>query len=299
MSDGPKTGELFSRNYLRTPEKQSDSIRARRRVLAHFWNSTDSVMRDKFVKTVKQELGIDYPYLVNAGYHHEEYWTTCEVRDFLSSLTIYCKLGDEKERTQEAVRQIFHGAVPDIQAGWLVNKIKLIREILDQEDLHYKVDDQGGIHYLVDEQFENSIQSTLSGLDGKRFTASRDALEKGLGNLGSKKQSGKALIRGVFEATESAFLTIINCDKVNRLNGQAIDKHLRPMLLDKYKDIPEGEDKVARVLKSFKEWVSTAHPYRHGAAFDEIHEAPLDEAILTASIGMSFIRYLVANDNDR
>jgi hypothetical protein len=52
------------------------------------------------------------------------------------------------------------------------------------------------------------------------------------------------------------------------------------------------DDKVDRLLEVFKAWVKSAHPYRHGAELEEIHEAPLDMAILLASQGVDFLRYL-------
>lgn len=145
---------------------------------------------------------------------------------------------------------------------------------------------------MVDEEFSTTVQSVLDGLGDPKFTAARSALEDALGNLSPTRQSGKGLIRGVFEAVESAFLVVIE-KKANRINGQSIEQHLKPLLNERYSGIPEAGDKIDRMLRTLKEWVNSAHPYRHGAPFEEVHEAPLDEAILSATIGMGFLRYFV------
>lgn len=47
------------------------------------------------------------------------------------------------------------------------------------------------------------------------------------------------------------------------------------------------------MLEGFNAWVKEAHPYRHGtAAGEEVHEAPFDMAVLSANMGMGFIRFL-------
>ncbi len=82
-------------------------------------------------------------------------------------------------------------------------------------------------------------------------------------------------------------------DAGNRLNKQAVDKCLKPILMARYTAAPDAEDKVSRMLEGFNAWVKDAHPYRHGTANGgDVHEAPLDLAILSANTGMGFIRFL-------
>lgn len=269
MADA-KNGELFRRNYQRSPVKLVDSERARRRIFKVF--EIVALKPDKgasvFAKHVELSLGIKYPTDLN-GYNHERFWVKSDTGDFLSAITVWVKLARAPEKAVLYARQIF-----------------------EDEDLHYRIDDDGGVHYLVDEPFAYTVESTLSGLGDARFTAARHALEVGLNNLGPTHQSGKGLIRGVFEAAESTFLVVVGPAAGNRLNGQALDKHLKPMLLARYATEPDVSDKVARMLAVFETWVKDAHPYRHGAPFDQIHEAPLDLAILSANTGMGFIRFL-------
>lgn len=273
MNDNPVEGELFSRNYLRPAKKLPDSIRARRRALAVF-EVYSRLISDEFVARVKRTLGAHYP-SGPYGPSHTRFWTESDVRDFLGAITLVFRL-----------LQPSHGT------AYLAE----MRDILSQEGLHYRIDDKGGVHYLVDEEFSWVTESTIQGLGSQRFAGARHALEEGLKALTAGKLSGKALIRGVFEAAESTFLVLVADSKVNRLNETAVDKYLRPKLLARYEGVPDAEDKVARVLDTFSKWVKAAHPYRHGAAFEDVHEAPIDEAVLLASTGMAYIRYMVSGE---
>jgi hypothetical protein len=261
-----KDGELFRRNYMRSPAKLADSPRARRRM--HKLFDSSQADEDSFVDQVERQLGIEYPFS-GFGHMHSEFWDGSEIGDFLSAITIWLRLIRIHPAGISAARQIFQ-----------------------DEDLHYRIDDQGGVHYLVDEPFAYTVESTLAGLGGARFTSARHALDAALKNLSPTKQSGKGLIRGVFEAAESTFLVVCGPDAGNRLNKQAMDKHLKPILLARYAGTHEADDKVTRMLGVFEAWIKDAHPYRHGAAAEQEHEAPLELAILSATSGMGFIRFL-------
>ena len=271
MPEEPVEGALFIRNYARPSVKLKDSERARRRILQYFWDQS-SQTRNDFVKLVKSELGVDYPYSVS-DYWHEKFWTTAQVVDFLSSVTIMYRLSNRREALLAAMRRIFV-----------------------EENLRYRLDDKGSVHFLVDEQFERSIAATLDGLGQAQFKAARHTLEQALEIMSGANPSGKALIRGVFEAVESAFLIRIQPvpPNVNRLNDQNVTNHFRPILVARYTNAPDANDKIDRVLELLKAWVKTAHPFRHGASFDQIHEAPFDYAVLLADQGMAFLRYIVA-----
>jgi hypothetical protein len=266
MTADPKEGALFRLNYLRSSQKLPESDRARKRIyLLYKDNVDDEGTRMAFIHRVERQLGVDFP-IGSYQYHDERFWKKCELGDFLSAITIFLKLRPSA-----------------------LNKA---RNILEEEDLHYRIDDQGGVHYLVDNDFHQLSESTLAGLSDQRFGAARAALQKGLKALAPERQSGKGLIQGVFEAVESTFLVIIGPSNSNRLNKQAAEKHLRPILLHRYKDVPEVNDKVTRMLEVFYAYVNDAHPYRHGAPLDQEHEAPLEMAILSATNGMGYIRFL-------
>ncbi len=260
----PKEGELFARNYLRSTTKLADSLKARKRIAARFLESMSYEQLNRFPSTVKGELGVDYPQ--GTGWRHNAFWETAEIGDFLSAITLW-------------LRQRY-------------DQLTSVRRIFEQENLHYRIDDKGGVHFLVDVEFSSAVETTLAGLERPQFTAARAALQEGLKALSPAKPSGKALIRGVFEAAESSFLVVCGPDAGNRLNKQAMDKHLRPLLLARYHGVHEAEDKVNRMLAVFEAWMKDAHPYRHGTAAEQEHEAPLELAVLSATGGMGFIRFL-------
>jgi hypothetical protein len=268
MPDQTIDGAIFRRNYVRSEVRLSDSMRARRRVLMTFM-ALNEHRQNAIVRLVQHDLGLDYPNS-GFGYNHEKYWTKIEIDDFLSSVTYIFREATNQRTT-----------------------LSLLRQIFAEEFLRYSIDDLGGVHYLVDEQFERNVASAIDGLGAAKFAASRHALELALEGMNGADRSGKALIRGVFEALESAFLVRILPEIHNRINDQNIEQHLRPILIARYANVPEPDDKVDRVLALLKAWVKTAHPFRHGVAFEAIHEAPFDYAILIADQGMAFLRYIV------
>ena len=269
MPDQPIEGALFSRNYVRPDHKLSDSPRARRRV--HQIDRTFSEdAKGEFVALAQSELGVDFPERFG-GYDLERYWKSAAIEDFLSSITLLYMVSRSRGNTLEILRRIFA-----------------------EEHLRYRIDDQGGVHYLVDEQFEQNVAATLDGLGPARFEAARHALEQAIEGMSGNNPSGKSLIRGVFEAVESGFLASIQPANANRLNDQSINNLLRPILVARYAGTPEADDKIDRVLELLRAWVRTAHPFRHGVPFDQIHEAPLDYAVLLADQGMAFLRHIVA-----
>ncbi|MGO4199080.1 hypothetical protein AB4Z13_27345 [Rhizobium sp. YAF28] len=260
-----KEGELFRLNYLRSASKLSDSSRARIRMNKLFEASVSHDYWGDFAELLESSLGIE----VDGGSYVDVFWKTAEIGDFLSAITLWAR----------SIR--FHS-----------NALQSAQQIFQDEQLRYRIDSKGGVHFLVDEQFEQVVQSTLDGLGDQKFASSRHALTEALKSLAASAQSGKGLIRGVFEAAESAFLVVCGPNAGNRLNAQAAEKHLKPILLARYTQVPDAIDKVDRMLVVFNSWVKDAHPYRHGAPFEQIHEAPLDLAVLSASTGMGFIRFL-------
>ncbi|RWP62573.1 hypothetical protein [Mesorhizobium sp.] len=268
MGREPIEGAMFRQNYLRQDVPLEDSARARARLAALF--DASPLPDREFRHFIQQELGVGYE--VHRGYI-STFWQSAEIADVLSAVTLW-----------------FNMLRGFPQTTFLTNA----RRIFAEEHLRYRIDDRGGVHFLVDEEFERATDAALVGLGAPQFAAAKHALEEALGRLNPPNQSGKALIRGVFEAAESAFLVVIGEEAANRLNDQSVDRFLKPMLLARHAAHPDAEDKVDRALAVFKGWVRAAHPFRHGAPLDQIHEAPIDMAVMLASMGMDFIRYMVA-----
>lgn len=271
MENQPTEGLMFSRNYLIPAKKLADSARARHRILQLI--NRKQVYESKFVELVEAELGIEYPN-GSWGYTHSEFFKECQTRDFLSSITLLVRCAMRAHEALDFCRRVFR-----------------------EEHLKFKIDDRGGVHFEIDEAFESSSKAAISNLEKAPFVAARHALETALSELSGANPSGKALIRGVFEATESAFLTVIGDASVNRMNAQAIDQKLKPILLGRYSTLPDKEDRVKRVLEIIKHWANAAHPFRHGASLEQVHEAPMSYATLLAHQGMAALRFIISESD--
>lgn len=273
MADVIIEGGLFRHSYLKPEQKLADSERARFRLYKAFrrivLRGVGDQNKDALAWRVEEKLGIRYP-RSPAGYSHETFWMEADIGDLLSAITLWFQEAKVPALVRDTVSEVFR-----------------------DECLHYRIDSAGGVHYLVDEEFHRVSEETITGLHDPKFMAARAALHDGLKAMSPINQSGKGLIRGVFEALESVFLVVIGPGTANRLNSQAVEKYLKPMLLDRYAGVPDADDKVMRALETLNAWVKEAHPYRHGAPFDQVHEAPLDLAVLSATSGMGFIRFLV------
>ncbi len=264
----PVEGGLFIRNYGKTVDKLADSTRARRRIMTIAF---DACNFDKFPNDVERELGVQYP----RGYStHERFFTECTIDDFLSSVTILLRNLKDRFRFQR-IRDEF-------------------ARVFREENLHYRIDDKGGVHFYIDDAFQRSVDAAIASLGQPKFVAAKNALEQTLNDFSGDSPSGKSLIRGVFESVESVFLVVANDSKTNRLSSPAIDQHFRPLLEVRYASVPEKADKIDRITTLIKTWVNTAHPFRHGAPFDQIHEAPLDYAVFIADQGMAILRFIIA-----
>ncbi|RWP72795.1 hypothetical protein [Mesorhizobium sp.] len=273
MALPPVEGALFRRNYVREPVPLPDSARARQRFYVFFQDFLDEYQRSDFAAAVMRQLGLEY-HGSGYGYRHDYFWKKEDITDVLSGVTL-----------------VLRGAKTNGKEG---PALATARRIISEEGLHYRIDDAFGVHYLVDEEFARVSEAALAGLGQPRFAAASHALDEALSHLDPGRQSGKALIRGVFEAIESAFLVVVNQPSVNRLNAQTIDAHLKPILMARHASYGEAKDKVDRAMELFKAWVHSAHPFRHGAPLDQIHEAPIDLAIMSATQGIGLLRYIVA-----
>jgi hypothetical protein len=273
MSDTINPGGFYRFNYQRSSVPLDDSPTARRRLYRLFMLLTNEGTRNRFVDLVELRLGVEYPTgTYNA--RHDRFWEKWPIGVVLSAITVWHLLNDNSQLAERIV--------------------KGVQTIFDEEHLNYRIAPEGGVHPRIDDLFERDRSATIAGLEHPRFTAARIALQKAFAQLKTDYPSGKGLIREVFEATESTYLVVVANPKVNRLNAQTVTKDLKPKLLSRYASFGDAEDKVERLLLQFKNWVDTAHPYRHGTAAEQEHEAPVDYAILMASQGMGFIRFLAA-----
>jgi hypothetical protein len=264
-------GLPFRLNYERSTVVQEDSVRMRRRLLA-IVDSMPQRVRMDFAQKVRLDLGLNYDTLMDS-----QFWMNSNIVDALSAVTTLVNFAGS--------------GTPD------KGMITTVQRIFDDENLRYRMDSKGGVHYKVDQQFEVSVASALNALSAEKYKGARHAFETATKELGKAVPSGKALIRGIFEAVETAFLVRIQNDKIDRITGDALDAYFSPLLVNKYAKFPETPDRVKRLLDVFKPWIKASHPFRHGGGFEEIHEAPLDYAIVIADQGIAFLRLIVESEH--
>ena len=75
-----------------------------------------------------------------------------------------------------------------------------------------------------------------------------------------------------------------------------MEKHLQPILLQRYVDWSDASELVRRQMAVMKAWVKVGHYYRHGSPLEQIHEPPLDWALAVSAEGMAILRLLVVQD---
>lgn len=266
MTNEPKEGANFRQNYLRGAELQPDSMRMRRRLhaIVEPWYYEN---RYALAQHMRAELGVDY----QTG-SDQNFWLKANIDDVVTAVTALVQFDGAEESKADMIAKI--------------------KRIFEDENLRYRIDSKGGVHFKVDQHFEASVAAALIGLGHAKYKAARTALEEALDGLGAAAPSGKAFIRGIFETVESAYLVTIQNEKVDRIGPDSLDRDLSPLLIAKWKAYPEVDDRVKRLLDVLKPWIKAAHPFRHGAAVDQVHEAPIDYAIALGSQGITFLRLI-------
>lgn len=81
-----------------------------------------------------------------------------------------------------------------------------------------------------------------------------------------------------------------------RLTASETEKLLGPHLQRTYSTDPIALGAASKLLASFKDWIDSAHFYRHEPGNEEIAQPPLSLAINVISLGASYIRWLAEFD---
>lgn len=264
----PNQGRRFSHNYLARGEPTQDSARARYRVLRVFTGQGYDTSIG--AAAVERELGIKVPYGYS-GRDWERFITCCELRDFLDLITVVA------EHVSNALGE------------W----IKPVRTIFFEENLRYEVDSLGGVHFAIDGEFIHNQECSLAALEPARYDAARSHFQAGQRALDQTPPATREAIRQTFEAAETVFRLMF--PDVSRLGAAEVTKKLLPVLRERLHGTEC--DAAGRLGEAFKEWVNGAHPYRHGQAVEAPDNPSVETAVLSVSLGASFIRWLAELDS--
>lgn len=261
----PTSGQLYSRLYLDKPKSIEDSLRARKRVSAAYFNLPNSA-RDGFASSVKAELGVDVP-LHGYNYNFTTFFETCVRRDFLDSITL-----------------LAHRLTSTERAKW----ITLIQRIFSEEGLPFRIDTLGGIHPTVDLELDRSRQSIIQGLDEAGLSAARVSIEAAFNALGVDGSDTVSMVRNSFDALENHMKSRF---EVARLGSKEIEKHIRPLALQRYEG--RAKEAASQLISSYAKLVDAAHQYRHADGEAEPTPPPMELAIAFVSLSASFLRLLL------
>ncbi len=272
MTTNRPLGQKFSQVYLDRSVPTGDGKRWRHRLATYVQEELqkDSKLASKFGRN----LGVE---VINQGYS-ENYYNYASV---LRNIEIHLLL--------DACTLIF-SYLNDINGNSALNWKAHFETSSIEENVSYVMDEKGGVHPAVDVEFQHNLASTIRGLDAPRYRAAltafsgiQPALDRGDTRDG---------IRKVFDAAENI---------VNIMTGaKGLDANVvKRQLNNKIKENWEGAAAKAtanQMVAGFVNWVNAAHSYRHIEGHPDAAAPPMDLTILMISVGASYIRWLIDQD---
>jgi hypothetical protein len=161
-----------------------------------------------------------------------------------------------------------------------------------EENVGYKLDAHCNVRFSVDEEFSRSESSTILMLALPRYEAARKSFESAMSALRYPDQTGTA-IRNLFDANETVY-KLMFAGKADKLATTNIETLLSPQVSYGLQDPELNSSKL--MIKSFKEWISSAHFYRHAAGSEVPTPPSLDFAVWFFSCGAGHLRWLISLD---
>ncbi len=213
----PKTGELFSRNYLKTSEQFSDSKRMRFRFASYL---SDYFSEDSFRigNMIEVELGItainQYANFVPWKNLLEE----CSLPDFLDIITIVARSDPSRTLVKDRIR---------VEYDFIAFADRVFREL----SIAYRIDDKGGVHPFIDATFTAEFSAVTSSLLKDGLGSASNSLVEAEESLISSAFDGRRAVRSTFDAVENIFKQIFPNE--THLNASGIEKKLRPSFTGK------------------------------------------------------------------
>lgn len=159
-----------------------------------------------------------------------------------------------------------------------------------EENVPYFMDEQGGVHPAVDSEFQHNLATTISGLDAPRYRAALTAFS-GIQPALDREDTRQA-IRQVFDTAENIVKMMTGA---KGLDASAIQRQLTNKIRDNW-DEGAAKDAANQMVAGFVNWVNAAHSYRHIEGRPDAAAPPMDLTILMISVGASYIRWLIDQD---
>lgn len=230
---------------------------------------------------LESELGIQI--VSTAGYsafvRWENFLTNCELRDFVDVITL-----------------VYRFAILKRWLGDPQGYRNTISRIFRERNMGYRIDGQCGVHPHVDSAFEQSRISAIIGLETDRYNAAREHIESAEHSLMENAPNNRQAIRSIFDAAENIFKMMFN--GVTQTNGATIRDNLRPQIETVYAGNLLVKRTSLKQCDGFRDWVDSAHFYRHADGEREPAQPPKELTVLIVSQGYGWVRWLAALDKE-
>lgn len=279
----PPAGLRFSQLYLDRGEPSSDSRRLRVRI-GGFARHELNPYRDGIRAELVKRIGAEFEYF-GLSTHIEAFLKQCQLRDFHDSITV---IYDFFTRRFQAERSI---DLRSVAAKWL----QFTKAAFIEENVAYRVDDRAVVRPLIDTEFLGNVESLIRGLDDPRLSAVRAEIEKALQDIDAQEPDPKAAVRAIFEGIEIYAKLVVAQGAVQRLNREAVERHLLPLILARYQGNAPAIAAAKHMANSLLDWIAAAHVYRHGQRVPQSTPPPVDLAVAFVSSGVAFLRWLLDN----
>jgi hypothetical protein len=265
-------GQLFSMIYCDRDVPIRDSEYFRRRIGSFCQTELDEY-HPELAKFLTHETGIP---IENYHYYYkiEDFFLKIEPVRMLNAITLVWRfLG-----TKDAIK--------------LKSWYDFVQRTLREENLSYRIDEQCGVHYLIDDEFNRNKVSALKCLERAKYAGVKAAFEDAHRHLDSSDT--KASVRSIFESLEIIIRQMVETQNLNRF---AVEKLLKPLVLERDKSDNTALNSIERVFNGFAQWVDGMHFYRHGQGEQEPTAPPIEFAVFVLSSGASYLRWLVDIDS--
>lgn len=273
-----KTGDYFSRNYLRAAQPLSDDTRARHRLAVYLSDYFVDVAGDvgRYIET---ELGIPCRIMGTRGYFMR--WDTflkgLDLPDFLDVITATIRFAPK--RRVEMNRKF---AEYDL--------LGFAQVVFSEQNLAYRIDKKGGCHPLVDAAFSIQSASLIRSLSASGLSAAREHIASAEKALLAGSFDGRQAIRSSFDAAEN--LAKLMVKGATQLNKALIVDKLGPILLANSDGSDLERRATEKLVNSLTDWVEAAHFYRHASGSAEVEPPSESFTIAFVSQGFSFVRWI-------
>lgn len=289
----PKTGELFTRQYIARGAPTQDSALLRNRLDAYL-QANHYAEYAKLASYLRQEGGLIistfYSDKYNTTYYNfSQFFTESRIEFVLSSITLvwrYFKVNDRQPVTK-----------PDRSIGYIFPKATAWRDFVNralrEENVGYVADSECGIHFFVDEEFERNRASALACLANPRHAAVRAAFEQSHTYLDSNPPDTKAAVRSSFESLEILARLVDPASK--NLNHWMVENKIKPMILSAAINATEGT-LLDKAMDGLALLVDGIHSFRHGQGTPDPVAPSLATAVYVVASTAAALRLLAPVD---